>query len=340
MSDDDDNWAALADVLRARGSDHVPRRAVLHEGALWEKCDVMAGVASAGGVQEIDVLSAACEIVRVARGLPVYPRATDALVTQCLTRNDPGAWAALYSDMATGDVDWAVLRRALVDSPMVLLGCVLAPQHAAHMLHVIHCVVAVTERATPEHGTRFAGLLGDRLRDFVDVLGRHSAAMRRETRDAALSIVGRMLTSARVPPAALADALSHVLTRKQDDLVRLFVHAPVVECVDARAELVPALLARAKAAALSTRYPLLAVLARLAAANRLEGHDADIVAIVTSTLSAHLAASSGVNARVLLACSLLARALSPQAAAPLAGLLARALHGSAAALISLAASKC
>lgn len=322
--------SSLSDVLRARGSDDVPRRAVLHESALWEKADV------GPGAQEVETLSVTCEIVRRGRGQPVYSRDTDALLAQCTATNDPGAWAALYFDVLTEDVDWDAATRVLTHGAMVVLGCLLAPRSAAHLMHMTHCAVAITERAAPDDRARFAALLADRLRDFVDVLGRHGVTMRREVRDAALTTVGRLLTTANVSPPALADALTHILARRQDDLVRLFVHAPVVACVDARPDLVPALLARARAAPLSTRYPLLAVLARLAAAERLAGSDDQIVGIVSTTLSAHLAASSGVNARVLLACSLLSQAVSPPAATPLAPLLARALHASAAAMITAA----
>ena len=322
---------ALLRLLRSTPGGEPPRRVVVGEGgALCERAD------AAPGSQEVESMSAACEVVRRMTGLPVYSRDSALLVQQCLDSNEHGAWRALYADVRTGDVDWARLHAQVLagGGVRVFVGCLLAPRDAAHLLHMVGCLVATMEGEAMRR--EFSAALGCKLSDFVDVLMRHNSVMRRDVRDGVLTALGRMLARAEVPVGDAAAALDRVLDRRHDDLVRLFTHLPVAEFAAAVPGLVPKLVARARVASASGQYALLAVLARIASSTAVHPHEAAIADLVSTTLAAQLASSGGMDARTVMVCAMLAQAAGAETAAGLAPLLAQALQRAAASLVERA----
>jgi hypothetical protein len=327
-----DDAATLLRLLRTGGGE-APRRAVVGEGGvLCDRADAPAGS------MEIGSVSAVCEVVRRMAGLPVWSRDSAQLAQQCLDTNAPGAWAALYSDVQTGDVDWPRLRAGVLTGGgvRVCVGCLLAPRDAAHLLHMTACLVAMTTDEDTRRG--LASALGRKLAEFVDVLMRHNSVMRRDVRDGVLTALGRMLARVDVPVADAAAAMDRVLDRRHDDLVRLFTHLPVAEYVALLPGLVPKLVARARVASASSQYALLAALARAGAGSpeAVHPHRPQIADLVAATLAAQLASSGGIDARTLMVCGMLAQAAGPEAAGALAPLLAQALQRAAASLVEKA----
>ena len=323
-------------LLRLLGGVPPRRAVVLEAGALRERAD------APGTPPEVETMSAVCEVVRRMAGLPVYSRDSALLVQQCLDTNAHGAWQALYSDVKTGDVDWPRLHAQLLagGGVRVCVGCLLAPRDATHLLHMAGCLVATMEAAEEPVRRDFSVALGRKLSDFVDVLTRHHSVMRRDVRDGVLTSLARMLAKADMPLADVAAALDRVLDRRHDDLVRLFTHLPVADCVALLPCLLPKLVARAGAAGTAAaRYPLLAALARSvsrpsaeAAALATPALAAGIADLVSSTLEAQLASAGGLDARTALVCAMLVPAAG-EASGRLAGVLARALERTATAAL-------
>lgn len=329
----------LVRLLRTPSADEPPRRAVVTAGgALCDRTD------APPGCPEIASMSAVCEVVRRMAGLPVYPRDSGELMQQCLERNEHGAWQAMYNDVRTGDVDWDRLAAVIgpgSGSAHACVGCLLAPRDATHLLNTAACLAAMLDHVTPEAKHEFASLLGLKLTAFSEVLIRHNAVMRRDVREGVLTVLGRLLAKADVPLSHVADVLQLVLARKHDDLLRLFMHLPVAACVAPRPDLLAQLVARARATSptTSSRYPVLAVLARVVAAAAATDdscaarHGPDLADLVKTTLAAQLSSSGGIDPRTALVCAMLAQAAGPEAAAPLAPFLAKALERTASSLV-------
>jgi hypothetical protein len=320
-------------LLRLLGG-QPPRRAVVGEGGVL--CDRV----DSPGSTEVGSVSAVCEVVRRMAGLPVWSRDSAQLVQQCLDTNDPGAWRALYCDVTTEDVDWPRLRAQVLagGGARVCVGCLLAPRDAAHLLHVTACLAAMM--ADDETTRReFSAALGCKLVEFVDVLMRHNSVMRRDVRDGVLTALGRMLAKADAPVADVAAALDRVLDRRHDDMVRLFTHLPVAECVALVPGLVPKLVARARVAAASSQYALLAALARASAGSprAVEPHQSQIADLVSATLATQLAGNQ-LDARTTMVCGMLAGSAGPATSGGLAPLLAQALQRAAALLVEKTAA--
>ena len=316
--------ATLAELLRVLGPD-PPRRAVLTpDGKVRDKTE-------AGGA-EIDVLSAVCAIARRAAGLRVFPLRTLDLFGACVASNDPGAWKALHDDIKTGDIDWGVAAPELLASVAAAVACLVAPRDAAHMVHMSSCLTDIAQRSSAEARAAFGQCLGGQLAALAETLMRHSAIMRRDVRDAVLSSMGRLVASCDVPAANLVSTLLSVLSRKQDELLRLFLHVPLAACVQLQPDLAARVLQRVRVAQPGLRYPPLAMLARLASSVSFAGLEADLVDALSSTLAYQLANPAGVDARTALVSAVLVQTAG-DAAAPLVQMLARALQHMSASLI-------
>lgn len=319
--------ASLLQLLRTP-SGEPPRRAALHPatGAICDKCD-------AEGCKEIPLLSGLCEVVRRACGLTVYPRNSAELMRLCLDRNIPGAWLAAYNDLKSNDLDGALARTALAapGAPQAAISALLSPKDAGHMLHLAGVLASLLDGVEPEAKAIMGRTLSNNLQNFVDVVARHGAYMRQEVRDAVLMSFSRLLGKAGLQPQNVAELLARVLDRREHDMAMLFVHTPVAECTTVRPQLLRALLDRARAAPPATRYPLLALLARVVAADpaAVQSSHADVHDLVMSTLGA----TAQLDARVALLAAMLVQAV-PSAAGPLGLALAKALERTAAALVA------
>ena len=294
----------------------VPRRvAITPCGKVAEKVDVKAPN-NGGTVQEIRVLSEVCEMVCRSKGIPVFPRNTCDLVAMCLSTNACGAWHALYSDMRTGDVDWALAVTALfgrADGARDLVGCLLAASDSTHLLYVAHCIMSLVDHATPDHVACFAAALAERMPDnLIAVMAAHCASIRREMRETILTYIARLLAKVDMPTPPLADAMVHVLqTQNRTELIALFMNLPVDRFLEHRPQIVDLLLARCSKVLPSGRYPLLSVLAHVV--NKVPSVVASrprqeaLVKIVHTTLETFCKTkmTSTLDTRTLYACSIL-----------------------------------
>lgn len=325
----------VAAVLRVKG--RIPRRAlVLPDGRLADK------TACPGG-QELDLLSRVCELARGAAGQPCYPRQTAALLELALAHNDPGAWQAVRDDLVTGDLDLEVCRAVLAQgsNASALVGCAVGARGSRHLLHVC-CLLATVlgDHVREETRAEMGRALACQLRPLMDALLAHGVDMPLDTRDAAYDGLGRTLAAAALPDARVADAVLHALDLRREELLRLFLWVPA-SFVDHRPQVLPALLARLPAVPRATRFPALELLARVLehepkAAAGAEAH-------VAGLLVACLEGDDGrLDSRECLAVSRIVRALGPsvESHAGLARVLARALEGTAAAVVRAAAAAC
>ena len=253
-------------LKRILGSDNrgkgVPRRAAVTPcGKIVEKLDVKAQ----NNVQEIRVLSEVCELVCRSTGLPVFPRSTADLVAMCLCTNACGAWHALYSDMRTGDIDWATAVAALFGTGAhKLTSCFLAASDSTHLLYIAHCIMSLMDHASPEHAESFGAALAARMpEDLVASLAAHCSTIRRDMRDLVLNNVASLLAKVVVPTPPVANAMAAVLQQNRIELITVFMYLPVEHFVEHRPDIVDLLMNRCIKVPASSRYPLLAVLSRL-----------------------------------------------------------------------------
>lgn len=317
----------LKHLLCPAGAAKPPRRAVLRNGCI--------GAKRSPEEQEVELLSKICELVRTSLRLPVYPRDTTALLQLCLQSNDPGAWDALHADLKLNDADTEAIARVVTASPHAASTLVMALLHvktAAHLSDVAGCLTAILKTIPDHTKAEFAKSLGYNLPAFVDAFWKLGVTIRRDVRDASISAIGRLLAvDCMVPIENLADQLLMVLHHKRDELVQLFVHAPMEHALIIRPQLITALLDRARVVPVAARYPLLSMLARLLNTPTGERVKAQcgifIKELARTTLHGALAGPVTLDPRTALVCSLLVQA-SPDAASTktLDGALAKALQ--------------
>lgn len=297
-----------------------PRRAVLRKGAVGEK--------SNANEEEIDVLSRACDILRMAFDIDVVPRETGELLALCLKTNAPTAWAAVCDDIRLEKIDWAralAVASSVPDAAAVLVACLVNAQSHLHLLHATSALVVLVPRTPPEMRTTFGRLLGLQLGPFLETFVRCGSSLRRDVREAMLTGVGRLLDIADVPETSIADSLMEILKRRKDELVRLFLNVQLGPAILAhRPDLLGALFERARLCPPVSRYPLLGLLVKLAAATPgvLVGREGQVAELVHESLQAGMQGGS-MDARVALVGSLLVQAAGAE---PLALILAAALE--------------
>lgn len=271
--------STLVPLLRVNG--RFPRRAVLTpDGRLADKTALPDHA-------EVDLLSRICEVVKHAAGLKVYPRQTAALLERALADNDPGAWEALKDDLVTGDVDLdsacAVLRQG---NCAALVACLVGARSPAHMMHVACLLAKVLGGLGEEARADLGRALCCQLRGVMDALLAHGAMMTREVVDGVVggfgAIIGQTCT---LPDGRVAELVAYALSKRRDELLRLFLEAPP-SFVDHRPEVFQGLLDRAKAAPPAHKFPTVAMLAKLVRyrPELAAGHEARLTEIVCAAL--------------------------------------------------------
>lgn len=307
-----DDIDALRTCLSSLGGKLV-RRAVLVDHKIADKTEHP-------NAQEVEVLSRACESLRRAMRMHVYPRDTTQLLAECLRGNDPQAWEAVYADLSSDDLDLDATATTIAAAPAQFVRCLACATSETHLLAV--CCVATLLDKFP-HDAREA--VGRELVAQLDtvVLAFSRIGLRRAMRDAALGALAKVLALTDAKSSRLADCLMDVLDRGKDDVTRLFVHVarPMVQ---ARPQLLAVIVDRAEAAKPGHRYGLLAILAKVLT------HHVDRVTRIVLEEMQYLSRHETPDARGMLACAMLARC-SPD---PMISSLAACLEIAAGALVS------
>lgn len=297
----DDALAAIRGALSGL-TGTLPRRAVVLPGG-----DLGDRVANPG-LPEVPAVSLACEALRRAAGEPVFSRSTRHLLEQCLATNDPGAWRALLDDEATGDQDEgaAAAYWASPASLHRLVWCLAAAGSGTHLwlgVRALQGVLALTGKP----GAHVLGLaFHHQFPELVRTLSKRCKDISADQRAYAIATLGRLIAWCDIPHDSLARMLGTALDGAPDDVLRLFVHAPMPALAARDPDLVPKVLRRAERASQAGRYPSLALLAVLAP-EQLAAHGERVRALVQKTLDTATAQGS-VEPGMALACGVLARA--------------------------------
>lgn len=313
----------IAALLKVNG--RLPRRAVLlPDGSLGDRV-------SHPGVPEVDLLSRLCEVCRQAAGQASHPRHTSALLEAALATNAPGPWDAVRDDLATGDfdVDAAVATVQQGQGCAALVTCLAGARNQMHMLGLA-CVMAVLlPKLTREARLELGTALGFQLRAVFDAILRHGATLSRDVLDAVLDGFGKVLATAGVADSRVADVVVHALHAKRYELLRMFVHVPTAY-LRHKPQILATLLDAARTVAPTSRYPVVALLARIAADDPevLRGQQEAVGDVAAACLS------GAVNdARTCLAVASLVRVCSG-CGNPVAAKLAMALEACASSLLN------
>ncbi len=314
----------LGAILKING--RIPRRAVLAEGGKLEDRT------ACRDAEEVELVSRLCEVARRACGQPVFSRHTPELLDAALASNLPAAWECVCDDILTNDLDLeaaaAMLRRPSNSS--ALISCLIAARDTRHMLHVATLLSRTLSMIDEESRAEMGRALACQLRPLVDALVTHGALLSRDVRDCVLDGFGRIMADVRVPGARVAECVAYVLERKRDELLRLFFHVSA-SFAEHQPGVVGQLLARMREVPKASRYPLLALLARIVTRRPdiVVGHERSLAQVIASSIP-----EEAMDCRECFAAACLAVATAG-CGDPLAAALARALRACASALVDM-----
>lgn len=295
----------LASTVRAALSNlspRLPRRVVVVAGAVSDKTQHPRE-------PEVTALSLVGEAVRLACKEAVYSRQTPVLLKQCLEDNAMDAWRCLLDDEATGDLDRDALAYALMDgtASLRLVQCIVAAQSGMHLWLVVKAAhvmrACMSPAAVAELATSFQRVFGDLV---VSVSCRFKDVSA-EMRATALTSLGALMTWAGIPAHVLAGMLDACAATAQDDVLRLFLTAPVAEMAAHAPGLIEGLLSRAERAQQAARYPSCALLAALRP-EQLRSHHARVSKLARHTLDV-AAAQGELDVKLALVCGVLAKSV-------------------------------
>lgn len=309
---------SIQDVLRVNGD--IPRRAVLlADGSLADKT-------AHPQLGEVDVLSRVCEL---ATGSSV-PRHTAPLLDVALRTNEPSAWLAIRDDLLTGDFDpeaAAAVVQQTEDGTMYVVSSMLNARDSAHMAAVVVALAALLPALTPEARDDLGRALACHVQHLMEAFTKHSALLTRDVRDAVLSGFGKILARTGMCGARATDMVLLALKMRREELLRLFLYLPRLAPQD---QLAGALVAHAKLLPTTKRYPVLAMLAKVACEGVASAadHADDIDGLVVD----QLVAEGPIDSRTCLAIGTLVGCAHPGHA--LVGALGRGLVALSAALLS------
>ena len=312
-----EGWARVLEVLShgavSSSAAALPRRATCDPatGALAERAAPrLGGAADAPLLPELEVLSQLCHETRVAHRKPSWSRDTGRLVELALgvSARERGAWMALYHDSLTGDLDDRVAVAALRSSPdRAAAALVLAAGVETTLGYAAAVVARVLERGDDADRAAFGGALGPRLSELVAQVQVHAARLPDDALDALMAAVGGALAAARLGSEAVRGVLEQVLRGREACVEGL---GAVLQCealgAACDAEVVELALDKAESLVPDSRYPVLALLARVDAGTSFgEAAAARTSALAVDTLRR---ASRPLDARCALACAHLAGA--------------------------------
>lgn len=321
---------AVHAVLKVNGV--LPRRAVLlPDGSLSDKT-------AHPDMREVELVSRVCEVVREASGAPCHPRHTAQLLDQALATNAPGAWAAIHDDLATGDFDAnaaAALLQQASPTCLPLIACLLDAKDGKHVTAIVVTVAAVLPALSQDARDQLGAVVACHLNAIADAFAKHGTLMPRDARDAVLSGFGKVMGRVGVPAPRAAEAILHALRIRKEEVLRMFLYIPPAPLVEHVPDLVDTLVAHALATPAAARFPLLAVLARMAPSHMAPAARPRVAELVSTTLAA-LLADAQLDSRTCLVAATLVGALATDKSdgdAPLSAVLAQALTACSAALV-------
>lgn len=289
----------------------LPRRAVVlpDGGGLGDRRDHPQ-------LPEVPAVSLAVEALRRAAGEPVYPRQSAALVSECLRGNDPGAWDALLADAWTGDLVLADAARALNDTNLCLVHCIVSAAPGTHMALAVRAARVLLPLLGDDARARTAAAFQQLFGEVVAALSRRARdASSSQTRAAAITSMGQLLADCAVPVPRLADMLRQCVGAC-DDALRLFLHAPMADVLAHAPDLADALLDRAERVPQAAKYPACALLALCPAAVLRER--ADRVARVALGVLTKAEAQGAIEPKLALAAAAMVKAVAEPRSLPAA----------------------
>jgi hypothetical protein len=328
---------AVQAVLKVNGV--LPRRAVLlPDGSLSDKT-------LHPGQREVELVSRLCEVVRESSGAPCHPRHTAQLMDQALTTNAPAAWSAIQDDLATNDFDAnaaaALLQQQASPTCLPLVACLLDAKDGKHVTAVVVAVAAVLPALSQDACNQLGGVVACHLNAIADAFAKHGALMPRDARDAVLSGFGKIMGRVGVPAARATEAMLHALSIRKEELLRMFLHLPPAPLVEHVPDLARVLVSHALGTPAAARFPLLAMLARLAPSHVAPVIRPQVAELVSTTLTS-LVADAQLDSRTCLVAATLVGALATDTRGgdgvdgsdgPLVTALAQALTACSAALV-------
>lgn len=283
----------------------LPRRVVLlGDGALADKVHNPTST-------ELVPVSVVCEILRRERREPVYSRHTAHLLAQCLATNSSGAWQALLDDMYTGDADELAMRAFWSDDDILdgLVRCLAEANTGEHAWMVISVMRGVIERVDRERTTRALGRAFQlRFHQIVACISTSMRTMSPEYRTTAITTLGQLMLWCRLPTTSLCAMLDTALQTNTDDVLHLFLFAPMADLARHDPALVERILRHAERASQAQRYPSCSLLALLVT-EQLAPYAPRVLLLVQKTLSV-AAAQGSLDAHLAMACGRLAKVAS------------------------------
>lgn len=303
-----DNYpGAINDIKLALSglSGTLPRRAVLlPDGTVGDRL-------ARPDLLEVVPISIVCEILRRSTGEHVHSRHTPHLLRECLETNRPGSWRALLDDVTTGDLDFGAVAAAwaLEDHSARLVQCLVNTASGTHMWLVIcamqHILQCVDPSATYHTGLAFQKAFPDLLR----AISRRMRNMSADMRAGAIAALGKIVVWCDIPEATLCAMLEAVLDGSPEDMLHLFLFAPIQQLAQESPPLVEKLLHKAEQAAQASRYPACALLALLSQ-DQLRPFEERVLALVQRSLDT-AAAQGSIDSKLALVCGVLAKSVCP-----------------------------
>jgi hypothetical protein len=145
--------------------------------------------------------------------------------------------------------------------------------------------------------------------DIVKALTKRVRDVSVDMRASAITELGKLMVWTDIPDPELADMLVTCLAHAPDEVLRLFLFAPIAKLRSHCPDLEEKLLLRAERASQATRYPACAMLAVLPAAI-LRPHETRILELVKRAMETG-AAQGTMDAKLTLVCAALVKDVAP-----------------------------
>jgi hypothetical protein len=232
------------------------RRAVVVDGAICEKKQYPK-------CQEILGVSRLLELERERKGERNIPRFTTQLIEQCIRTNDPVLWKAANDDIDTKDFDAYAANVVLVQNDILsslFISCITQPAGSDHLVDMLHVFFEMIPSLTDVTMLAFSKAITTHWKAFTNVLMRTVDPTTRQLKEGMYVAIARFVDSVDISQEAIVSVIREVLKHRKLELLSIFARVNA----NLYAELLPDILAAAKAASATNRYAVVSLVAKIA----------------------------------------------------------------------------
>ena len=246
--------------------DLTVRRAVVVDGNIFDK-------KHHPDLPEVDSVSRLLEKERERLGERNIPRFSTVLIEACIRTNDPVLWSAARDDVITNDFDVHAANVVLQTNdilPTLFVSCITTPKSVEHLLDMLFVLFKMIPELEDSTKCALSKAISAQWKPFTNVLLQTvETSSDRKFREGLYTALAQFVDVIYLQKEAIVATMNEILTHRKFELLSVFSR------MDSNifADMLPKLLAAAKASSATNRYAPIGLIAKILSETNIRSND-------------------------------------------------------------------